>query len=952
MEFLSNLIKTGGNITSRLLVLITVFLIYVSGPAYAAISHDQSLTWQTLTSKHFELHFHDDEQALAEKSLNIAEQVLQDLQPTLNWIPKERIEIILSDEFDTSNGFVIAPFLPSLRITLFPTAPDNISDVDDWLELLITHELTHALHVDKAEGKPLTLRELFGRHPLSFPNILQPTWILEGLATYLETDNERETGRGQDDIFKMMMRMEVKNGIKSYEEVSITTSNWPAGNTPYLYGVHFFQFLESQYSRASINRFIENYSNNLLPFSVNSNSIVTYGKTMPELWEDFEAYLENIYSPQISKIPTAEIIQGEQITSDGFYKNFIQPLNNGNLLYAQYDGKTRPSIQLQKPEINITEKIAEIRSEARLDYHPEAGIIVSQIEIYRNTNYLYDLFKIDLDDKQIKRLTRGDRYRRGIWSPNGEKIIATYNKNNMHTLALLNADGQLIDLVWEGNEGEFIAEFDWSPDGNFLIAAVKRSAGDWNIERFSLQKRIWEPVISGNKNEAQPKYSRDGKRILFSANYTGIYNIYELHIETGKVNQLTNVVGGAFKPVLDINDQLFYIGYSHLGYDIFKIENSKSIKNNIQPGKQKLKSKKDFSSITFEKSDYSSFSRLSPTWWTPTFAFGVEDEDNISQIGGYITGSDALNIHSYDATIAFDVESSAISGEINYTFDRWFPVIQTHLSSINRKEKRQEVYHLELLAPLLLREKRWYLGMTVRNENVKYTTTNSLPEEDYLVGLGIIYDTRKTNIISNSPSDGRLVTVTAETSELFGSDFNGKMLIAKWQEYISLKPEQVLAARFISGIGLEDPRNFQLGGAFSNGNYFTTNAFSTTPFKSKLYNQREYSLRGYDASAPSLYGRRMMLYNLEWRFPLKRIEKNASSLPIGLHQISGATFIESGTAWDGGIKPKDFHYSAGAEIKLHTRLFYLLPAILRAGYAYGADEDGEHQVYMTLGSSY
>lgn len=116
------------------------------------------------------------------------------LQPTFNWIPKEKIEIILSDEIDASNGFVIAPFLPSLRITLFPTTPDNpmsFSEYNDWLTLLITHELTHALHVDKGKGKVLTLRSLFGRHPLSFPNIWQPPWLLEGLATYLETDKKK-----------------------------------------------------------------------------------------------------------------------------------------------------------------------------------------------------------------------------------------------------------------------------------------------------------------------------------------------------------------------------------------------------------------------------------------------------------------------------------------------------------------------------------------------------------------------------------------------------------------------------------------------------------------------------------------------------------------------------------------------------------------------------------------
>ncbi|MDH3326068.1 MAG: hypothetical protein OEM38_05045, partial [Gammaproteobacteria bacterium] len=824
-------------------ILLTFFF---SSSAFSAIYHDQSLNWQTLNSKHFELHFHDDEQELAEKSIDIAEKVLQELQSTFNWIPKEKIEIILTDEFDSSNGFVIAPFLPSLRITLYPTAPDNISEVDDWLELLITHELTHAIHIDKASGNALVIRKLFGRHPLSFPNIMQPSWILEGLATYLETDEIRGIGRGQDDIFGMMMRMEVKKGIKSFEEVNLDTSNWPIGTTRYLYGVHFFQFLESHYSKASIIRFIDQYSNNTLPFALNENSVLVYGKTMPELWEEFEEYLNKKYLPQLAKISKTTMTQGEQITKTGYFKSFVQPLENGNLLYAQYDGKTPPSLLIHKPEIDETEFIAEVQNEARIDYHPEAGVIVSQMEIYRNTNYLYDLFKINLaDDKQLTRLTRGERYRRGIWSPDGEKIVALYNKNAKHTLALLNNDGRLIDLVWEGAYGEYIADLDWSLDGDHLIASVKRGSGSWNIEEFSLEKRTWKKIVASNENEVQPQYSDDGSRIFYSANYNHVYNIYEYHRKSGKINAISNVEGGAFKPVQDNNNHLFYIGYTPKGYDIFKIEN-KTIKRNIRLSKSKRKTSKDIEPASFEQYNYSSFSNLTPTWWTPSFAFGSD----ISLIGGYFTGSDALNIHSYDVNLAFDLESNTVSSELNYSYDGWFPLLQTHLSSINRKYSSQEIVNLEFLAPMLQRYKRWYFGMAIRNENQKYSDEMRFSEDykDYLVGLGAIYDSRKTNIISSGPSKGRLFTLTAETSELFGSDYNGKMVIGKWQEYITLKPEHVLAIRFITGIGLEQPWKFVLGGFFSDGNYYSVNPFSTTPFKTTLYNQRRYSLRGYSES--------------------------------------------------------------------------------------------------------
>lgn len=953
MEFLIRTIK---NIKPRRIIkniaLLLGFTLLLSAntAVFSALSHDQSLHWHTLVSKHFELHYHDGEYALAEKSINIAEKVLQELQPTFNWVPSEKIEIILSDEIDKSNGFVIAPFLPSLRITLYPTVPDSVdsvSELNDWLTLLITHELTHALHVDKAQGKPLSLRKIFGRHPLLFPNILQPPWILEGLATYKETDPILGSGRGQDDIFGMMMRMEVEKGIKPYEQVNIDSTNWPAGTTRYLYGVHFFQFLKSQYSEASISRLVENYSNNLLPFALNENSTLVYGKTMPELWQDFEEYLNKKYLPQIAYIKKDELIIGEQLTHNGYYKNYVQPIEDGHILYAQYDGKSRPALLLQKPDINQTEIITEIRSDARLDYHPDEGVIVAQTEIYRNTNYFYDLFKVDLNDNKIQRLTRGERYRRGSWSPDGEKIVAVHNRYGIHTLALLNNDGRLIDLLWEGKDGEYIADLDWSPDSNFIVASVKRHASSWNIEEFSLEKRTWKSIIASDANEVQPRYNEDGSRIIFSANFNQVYNIHQYDKQSKTISTITNVIGGAFKPVID-NNYIYYLGYTANGYDIFRVEADVTLKN-VEIYQEKQKNIQPIPDVQHEKLNYSSFSHLTPTWWSPSIAVG----DNISLFGAYFTGSDALNIHTYDSTIAFDFDSNTISAELNYTYDRWFPLLQTHISSVNRKLRSQEIAHIELLAPLLQREKYWYFGTTLRREKLRYSDTMNHPnEEDYLLGAGIIYDTRKHNLISNSPSNGRLFTMTSETSELFGSDFRGKMLITKWQEYIALKPEHVLAFRFVSGIGVGSPRKFQLGGNFSDGNYYSVNPFSTLPFRTTLYNERLFALRGYAADTPSLLGRRMMMYNLEWRFPIKRTERSASSFPVGMHQISGTIFMDSGAAWEAGLKPNDFHYSIGTEIKWHSNLFYLMPVTFRTGYAYGLDERGEQQFYLQVGSSF
>ncbi|NOR51289.1 MAG: hypothetical protein GQ470_01595, partial [Gammaproteobacteria bacterium] len=190
-------------------------LLFYTSLASAALSHSSDMEWFTQESEHFRIHYYQDGEVSVQRVLAIAEMVHKELSDYLNWQPLERTEIVLSDEMDPSNGF--ATPLPYNTMTLYLTAPDEINSLEDhngWLELLIRHEYLHVLHLDKRSRGPAMLQKLFGRMPLLFPNMFQPTWFIEGLATYVETDHERQIGRGQSSFYEMMMRMEALSGMK------------------------------------------------------------------------------------------------------------------------------------------------------------------------------------------------------------------------------------------------------------------------------------------------------------------------------------------------------------------------------------------------------------------------------------------------------------------------------------------------------------------------------------------------------------------------------------------------------------------------------------------------------------------------------------------------------------------------------------------------------------------
>jgi len=64
---------------------------------------------------------------------------------------------------------------------------------------------------------------------------------------------------------------------------------------------------------------VTQYSNNLLPFSINNNSRRVLGKNMTVLWDEFNEYLQAIFSSEIKNIQQAGEITGTQITHTGYF---------------------------------------------------------------------------------------------------------------------------------------------------------------------------------------------------------------------------------------------------------------------------------------------------------------------------------------------------------------------------------------------------------------------------------------------------------------------------------------------------------------------------------------------------------------------------------------------------------------------------------------------------------
>ena len=124
----------------RASILVTLALLLAAPGARAAGLYDPSITWHTIESPKFAVHYPDGARNLAIRISRIAEEELPGIEALFGNVPEGRIDIVLSDAADEANGS--AQVMPRNTVRLFLTAPTELtglSSYNDWLRILVVH---------------------------------------------------------------------------------------------------------------------------------------------------------------------------------------------------------------------------------------------------------------------------------------------------------------------------------------------------------------------------------------------------------------------------------------------------------------------------------------------------------------------------------------------------------------------------------------------------------------------------------------------------------------------------------------------------------------------------------------------------------------------------------------------------------------------------------------------
>lgn len=592
---------SGGPRGRPILALALLALLLLLWPARAEAGNPD-LQFRTIETEHFVIHYHVGEEAVADRTAMLAERAYSRLTLELGHAPALRTHILITDSTDSSNGFANA--VPFPRIRLFAAAPDTLSvlgNYDDWLDILVTHEFVHVVHIDTVHGLPRLLNAILGFGTLGKvlgPNIVQPRWIIEGVATMYESELGSQ-GRHRSALFDMFMRMAVLDGrFQGLDQINSGARVFPFGSSVYLYGLHMMHYLALHYGRDKLAELSHIYGARVVPWGINRALKDVIGIDFDQLEAEYQLHLERRFYAQARQIRARGLRQGRRLTftsgsgSSGAHTRYPVWGPGDEWIYFYDDtGHKQAGIRRVRPEGSRIregygiggqgkspdiERIIDVEDSSRPSFiGPNEDQIVFDMVGVHDVRYRFsDLYRWKAPDRRGReQLTFGMRARAPDVSPDGRRVVFVRNDSGQSRVALLSLDTLEVEELapLEGVQQSY--DPDWHPSGTKFAYAAWRAGGWRDIYVYDLETQTHTRVTADRAQDNSPEWSPDGRWLLFSSDRSGVYNIYAWDTQEQELRQVSNVLGGAFEPGLSHDgERLAYVGYSSMGYDLWAMD--------------------------------------------------------------------------------------------------------------------------------------------------------------------------------------------------------------------------------------------------------------------------------------------------------------------------------------------------------------------------------------------
>jgi hypothetical protein len=915
----------------------------------AAATYPPHYRFRSVSTDRVSVHFHDPLEPMARQAASLATEILVRHEERYG-TRVGRIQLVLVDADDQPNGFASPLPFPLVNVrAVAPDGTDGFGNHEGWLRLVLAHELAHTVHLEAARGIWNVGRKLFGRAPFLFPNTFAMSWMIEGLATYEETEHTA-FGRGRNPDSQMVLRMAALEGRFPKEDQAIYALDaWPGGQTAYLFGEAFLRRTSGRSGDDALPRMARQHAVQFPPWLDGRTLGKVTGTGLHAQWAAWADAAGHEFAREAEARARPGLTESRPLTARGIRQ--VAPRFSPDGAFVAYGSQTLarfPEIRLVRADGSGDRRLTLRNGGAGLSWTPDGKALVhAELQVHRTYSVFGDLSLVTVATGKVRRLTRGARAYDPDVAPDGRTIVFARKLGDRSELGLVGIDGRglrtltasAIGVEWSGPR--------WSPSGSEIVAARLLPGGWLDLVRVDPGTGSVEQLTHDRAKDVEPTWMPDGQAVVFRSDRDGVSNLYALRLADRGLVRVTNVLGGAFQPSVSPDGRsVAYSDYSSRGWDV----RIAPLDLATAPGTAAFvdgypAARADPPPAAAPAKPYRAGSMLWPRFWAPWIDL---DEDD-SRIGLATGGSDALFRHAWGARATYGTGTERVDLSGFYLYDRFRPTLivsgQDTTSLISEGRSRTRRLNLQAVLPLrrTIRSIQT-LSLTWRRERKEVLGSRDPEDRRDLGGLQTAWTlgSARSYPMSISPSEGtRLRVAWLHEAEGLGSDVSldkATVDVRVYQRVVGAR--DVLALRAGGGHTWGEPR---FEGSFAVGGYPDASLVDVVRTNQAV-------LRGYPDNA--FTGRRYAGFNAEYRFPLFSPQRGWRTLPLFLRHFRGSVFFDAAHAWSDRFQLSDVKTAAGAALGLDSAIGYSLPLRAELSVAHGFREKGDTRVYFKLGLAF
>jgi len=953
---------------------------------FAAVSQAPNEAWRTIQTPHFYVHFPAALESVARRGAGSAERAYEKLAPLLK-PARGPIDLVITDHSDFTNGY--AWVSPTPRIVIYARPPVDERSLrfrEDWLDLVIQHELVHVFQLDYSRGWWRVAQRIFGRQPMLFPNAWAPSWLLEGIAVHYESqlgDGGRIEGRM---LVPTINGKAVENRLPRFGAWSVSMLEFPGGASVYAFGSMLVNDMQGHGGAGSVERFVERSSGRLTPWSFERTARATFGTTFAEQWRRFA----DSATRAVRGANTASRVRS--LTDAKWVTRQPRVAPDGRVLFVASNGRDETSLYELAPTLNAhARRIARRNSLDANVALPDGRIIFAQSEWEDPWRLLSDLWIRETDGRE-RALTRHARLTQPDVRARDGAIVATQVVPGTTRLVRVSAAGDVTPLTTASIDTNWSAAR-WSHDGSRLVATRWVRGGTMSIVVLDTLGRALRTLASARAVVDEAAWTLDDAAVLFSVNSTGTAEVWRADIATGALHRVA-VGATSLDTPAPIAGGFVAIETRALGERLVRGELAPTNGGtDTLPGIADAQPLGPATPATGPVRRYGALRQLMPRYWLPSLE---TTDENRTRYGAWIGSNDIAGRHSYAAVLQREPKRGEQSGSLYYRYSGFaFPLVDISL--------RQTWDHSDLLDSTnatvgVLSRRRRFAGASLtllrqRSRTAAVLTGGAEMEwRDFVtepaplitqLGSPLFLQTlryptltaaaawsnTRTPILAFGPEDGVALSVSGRWRQRSGasSTTRSSAYAGSFAAYTSLgflpgAWHHVLALHGAAGI-TDDRTNTE----FNAGGISGASA-ELAPGIVVGDVHRTFFVRGFVPGAQS--GIRALSGSAEWRAPLVLTNWGSGFVPMFAQRAALTLFADAGAAWcpkgaasgtigcPRGQTPRQWLGSVGGELTLDAAVFnYDAPYRLRAGFAkpvrgraYTSAPNGS--VYFSLGLSF